>query len=141
MTAQEYRDEALLMLKALFEEPCGKLAEAVKVLVLELIEDRRKTRRRAREGLARWRNRTRRLPGNCPYGYRKTPDGTALQVEPSEQAIIETIQRLRAKHYTTRAIATDLNAQGLRTRSGSRWRHEYISRILRTHYVRQAQAS
>jgi recombinase len=68
--------------------------------------------------------------GNIAYGYRLAADGSHLEPEPHEQAVIAMIQHLRERRRTLRAIAAELNATGLRTRRGTAWRLEHIARIL-----------
>jgi recombinase len=68
--------------------------------------------------------------GNLAYGYRLDADGCHLEPEPHEQTVIAKIRHLRDRRRTLRAIAADLNATGLRTRSGTSWRLEHVARIL-----------
>ncbi len=64
--------------------------------------------------------------GTIPLGYRLAPDGVHLDTEPAERAMLDKIRELRASGYTLRQIADELNRQGLRTRCGSQWRHQYV---------------
>ena len=64
-----------------------------------------------------------------PFGYRLAPDEVRLEPALDEQRIITRIGELRAAGYSLRAIAGALNRQGLTTRSGSSWRHQYIAAV------------
>src|ERR1022692_1521370 len=69
--------------------------------------------------------------GNAPYGFRLAADGKHVEPEPGEQAILERIQRLRKSGQSLRKIAEELNHNGVLTRQGSPWRHEYVVRLLK----------
>ena len=69
--------------------------------------------------------------GNAPYGFRLAADKRHVEPEPGEQAILERIQRLRKSGKSLRKIAEQLNRMKIRTRQGSRWRHEYVARLLK----------
>ena len=69
--------------------------------------------------------------GNAPYGFRQAADKRHVEPEPGEQAILERIQRLRKGGKSLRKIAEQLNRLKIRTRQGSRWRHEYVARLLK----------
>lgn len=69
--------------------------------------------------------------GNAPYGFRLATDGKHVEPEPGEQAILERIQRLRKGGKSLRKIAEELNRNGILTRQGSHWRHEYVVRLLK----------
>ena len=64
--------------------------------------------------------------GTIPLGYRLAPDGVHLDPEPNEQAMLDKIRRRRASGCSLRQIADEMNRQGLRTRCGSLWRHQYV---------------
>jgi DNA invertase Pin-like site-specific DNA recombinase len=84
---------------------------------------------RTRDALHHMRSNGQRV-GNIAYGYRLAADGSHLEPEPHEQAVIAKIRHLRERRRTLRAIAADLNAIGLRTRRGTAWRLEHVARIL-----------
>jgi hypothetical protein len=44
---------------------------------------------------------------------------------------LERIHRLRKCGKSLRGIAEQLNRLDIRTRQGSRWRHEYVARLLK----------
>jgi DNA invertase Pin-like site-specific DNA recombinase len=64
--------------------------------------------------------------GNIAFGYQLAADGT-LTEHPDEQAALVIMRDCRAAGYTLRAIADELNRQGLTTRAGGPWRHEYVA--------------
>ena len=68
--------------------------------------------------------------GTLPYGFCLASDGT-LNPEPTEKAILAKIEQLREAGYSLRAIADQLNSDGILTRRGSPWRHQYIDNLLR----------
>jgi DNA invertase Pin-like site-specific DNA recombinase len=69
--------------------------------------------------------------GNVPYGYSLAEDGQTLLANPEEQQVLTLIRDLRESQQSLRSIASQLNAQKFRTRSGAAWRHEYVVKLLR----------
>jgi DNA invertase Pin-like site-specific DNA recombinase len=69
--------------------------------------------------------------GNLPFGYQVGADGDTLLPHPDEQHALAIIRECRAAGFTLRAIAAELNRQGISTRRGSQWRHEYVAGILK----------
>jgi len=69
--------------------------------------------------------------GNVPFGYSLADDGQTLLACYEEQEVLATIRNLRRGESSLRAIASELNARGLRTRSGAAWRHEYVANLLK----------
>ena len=67
--------------------------------------------------------------GNIQFGYRLCADGKHLEPNPSEQAMLDEIRKLRQGGATLRGIAAALNNRGHRTRRGSAWRLEHVARI------------
>ncbi len=53
--------------------------------------------------------------GTVPFGYRAAADGLHLEADPAEQGILSRIRELKVGGYTIRAIAEELNRQGLTT--------------------------
>jgi DNA invertase Pin-like site-specific DNA recombinase len=86
---------------------------------------------RTRDALSHKRSNGERV-GNIAYGYRLSSDGTHLEADEDEQAVVVRIATLRRARKTLREIARDLNQRGCRTRRGSEWRHEYVKRIMDT---------
>ena len=83
---------------------------------------------RTRDAMGHKRRQCERI-GNIAFGYRLAADGVHVEPDDTEQAALARIRELRPS-YTLREIARDLNEQGLRTRRGSAWRHEYVKRIV-----------
>ena len=69
--------------------------------------------------------------GNIAYGYRLSAESRHLEPDPSEQAALAPIRKLRRRGNTLRGIAAILNQQGHRTRRGSEWGLESVARIVR----------
>jgi site-specific DNA recombinase len=80
--------------------------------------------------------------GHAPYGYRAPKAGSNLDVPISqklplvmdrqEQALLRRIVQLREKEeLSLRKIAARLNKEGIKTRGGSAWKHQYIDKLLR----------
>lgn len=88
-------------------------------------------RERIRASLAERRSRGERV-GNVPFGYRLAADGVHLEVDPREQAIVEEVRRLRASGLSQRAIAAELEASGVRGRTGAPLRQTQVATILKT---------
>ncbi len=86
---------------------------------------------RTRDAMSNKRSNGERV-GNIAYGFvRLGANGQHLEPDPQEQAVLIAIRDLRAKCYTLRGIAAELNDRGLRTRRASAWRLEHIARIVR----------
>jgi len=67
--------------------------------------------------------------GNIQFGYRLCADGKHVEPDPSQQAVLDEIRRLRQSGHTLRGIAAALNHRGHRTRRRSAWRLEHVARI------------
>src|SRR5277367_4888330 len=80
---------------------------------------------RTRDAMSHKRSQGERV-GNVAYGFRLASDGQHLEPEPAEQAALAEVQRLRHQGHTLRAIATELNRAGHRTRRGTEWRLESV---------------
>ena len=84
---------------------------------------------RTRDALSHKRSNGERI-GNVPLGYRLASDGIHIEEDPQEQAVLKKILHLRSRGCTLREIAQKLNAQKIKTRAASAWRHQYVARIL-----------
>lgn len=84
---------------------------------------------RTKAGLARKREKGERL-GVVPYGKRIAADGVHLIDNLTEQAVIATVQELRASGLSLRAIAAELNRRGLTNRAGGRFMATQVVRML-----------
>jgi site-specific DNA recombinase len=69
--------------------------------------------------------------GTLPFGYRLAADGSHLEADPAEQAILFRIRELKSAGFTTRQIAEELNLHGFTTRRGTGWRFQYVAEALR----------
>jgi len=70
--------------------------------------------------------------GNAPYGYQVSEDRKHVEPhQPEQPTVLRRIRHLRRHGTSLRRIAAKLNRQGIRTRSGGTWRHEYVARVLR----------
>ena len=83
---------------------------------------------RTRDAMSHKRTNGERV-GNIQFGYRLGADGKHIEPDPSEQAVLDEIRRLRQVGATLRGIAAALNHRGQRTRRGSTWRLEHVARI------------
>lgn len=78
--------------------------------------------------------------GDVPYGYRVSD--SRLIPHPTEQGVIEEIQRLRGLNYSLRRIASALEKKGIRTKTGRKhWNPKTIATILAREGSRDAQAA
>jgi Recombinase len=57
-------------------------------------------------------------------------DGIHIEPDPTEQASLAAIRRLRLGGYSLRAVADTLNRSGHRTRRGTQWRLESVVRAI-----------
>lgn len=67
--------------------------------------------------------------GKAPYGYRRDKEG-GLEVVPEEAAIVRRIFALNKQGMGTKAIAAQLNAEGIPTRGGRPWIFSTIQGML-----------
>jgi DNA invertase Pin-like site-specific DNA recombinase len=68
--------------------------------------------------------------GRVPFGYVLAGDGIQLVEDAAEQAALKTIRELRSAGESMRAIADELNRQGVPTKGGKPWHYGTIQRIL-----------
>jgi DNA invertase Pin-like site-specific DNA recombinase len=69
--------------------------------------------------------------GNVAYGSQLAADGVHLEANAAEQQILARIRSLRAAGATLREIAETLNREGVMTRRGTPWKHQYVAALLR----------
>jgi predicted ArsR family transcriptional regulator len=67
--------------------------------------------------------------GRIPFGYQLGADGRTLEPHADEQRALGMLRELRAAGHTLRAVADELNRQGVRTRSGAAWKHQYVANL------------
>jgi site-specific DNA recombinase len=68
--------------------------------------------------------------GRVPFGYSLAADGIQLVEDAAEQAALKTIRELRSAGESMRAIADELNRQGVPTKGGKPWKHSTVQSIL-----------
>lgn len=78
---------------------------------------------RTRDALRHKRSQGQRV-GNIAFGSRLADDGQHLEPDPTEQAALAEIRRLRGEGATLRGIAAALNHRAYRTCRGTPWRLE-----------------
>ncbi len=59
--------------------------------------------------------------GQVPFGYDLAGDRVSLVRNRREQAVLGKLRRMRRAGWTWKRIAGELNARGIRTKSGKRW--------------------
>jgi site-specific DNA recombinase len=70
--------------------------------------------------------------GTLPYGYALAEDGAALAQNATEMTILARIRDLVAAGQSLRKIASRLNAEGFRTRTGREWGWTGVRHLART---------
>lgn len=60
-------------------------------------------------------------PDDIPYGLRISDDCSRLEVDPTENQVLQHMMDLLAQDFPYSSIVSDLNEKGLRTRDGSLW--------------------
>ena len=86
---------------------------------------------RTRMALAHKRTNGQRISGNLPFGYDLAPDRATLTENPDEQAILADIRAARASGRSLRWIADDLNRRNVPTKTGARWSHQVLAKMLK----------
>lgn len=86
-------------------------------------------RARTKAALAAKRARGERS-GEVPYGYRLGADGTSLEGDEAEQAVLTVVRELRGAGLSQRAIVAELAIRGLVSRAGRPFAKTQIARML-----------
>lgn len=68
--------------------------------------------------------------GEIPFGYVVTDDSKTLIPDLSEQRIISQVKELKAQGLSLRAIARELNEQGVKGKKGGTWQATQVKAIL-----------
>ena len=84
---------------------------------------------RTRDALAHKKAQGERV-GTVPFGHALAPNGVTLVPHEEEQRILRAIREHRTAGLTLQEMADALNAQGWRTRRGSRWRLRSVHHLL-----------
>jgi DNA invertase Pin-like site-specific DNA recombinase len=69
--------------------------------------------------------------GSIPYGYHLGADGQTLDTDAAEQEVIGAVMELDAAGLSLRSIASRLEGQGYRARSGGAFHPQTVSNILK----------
>src|SRR5207249_63499 len=85
---------------------------------------------RTRAALAAKRRRGERVSGAIPYGYTLGGDGRTLEPMGDEQQTLQAVRQLHHEGQSFQAIANALNQTGLRTRTGTPWRRQYVCNLV-----------
>jgi len=101
------------------------------VLVAAAEMERGRIRERCNEGRKRRRAEGRRI-GQVPYGYDLAKDGKNLVPNESQQEALKLVSCLRARGESLRAIATELNKQGIPAKKGGPWTYGQVQSALTT---------
>ncbi len=70
------------------------------------------------------------LRTEIPYGLRAVPHSAGLEVDPGERRILERMLDLIVTEKSFREVTDELNRQGFRTRTGSRWTEVAVFNML-----------
>jgi site-specific DNA recombinase len=72
------------------------------------------------------------IGGNVPYGFDVLGEGREARLveNPQEQAILELIRKQKRGGKTTYAIAKYLNESGHQTKTGAKWSHVLVNKLL-----------
>ena len=92
--------------------------------------EREQIAERTRDALRHKRAQGFKTGGDVPFGFRLMRGGR-LEEHPAEQKALRHMKELRAKGYTLRAIAAELEREGYRTRRGlTHWQAQGVKRII-----------
>lgn len=107
--------------------PAGRFMLTVLVAAAEM--ERGRIRERCNEGRRARKSQGYRI-GEIPFGWDLGEGGRLVKVD-SEQEIIQRVRSLKAKGWSFRQIAEDLNRDGLRTKKGAAWTHVQVASVYR----------
>lgn len=69
--------------------------------------------------------------GSIPYGYRLGADGVTLETDEAEAEVVSAVRELDTAGLSLRSIASRLEAQGYRARSGGTFHPQTVANILK----------
>lgn len=116
--------------EVLQDDPDDPMRRAMRQMAGVFFElERAVIRKRLRDGRAMKRASGGYIGGTAPYGYAVTEEGT-LEPVGEEQAVIARASALRADGLSLRAVASALDTDGIRPRSGGRWHPTTVVRML-----------
>jgi len=96
----------------------------------QMLRDEQRRVRRNKQTLKAKRSRGEVTGGHPRFGFRVAADGVHVESDPVEQSIIGQVKQLAAQGLHATAIARRLSDAGARTRTGSRFTHKQVQRIL-----------
>lgn len=105
----------------------GKLAFGIQVQVAQYERDVISERTKA---VLQWKKKNGQDLGTAPLGF-EMKDKKFYEVA-AELQVVREIKRLRRKHFTFRAIARQLNEEGIATKQGKRWHPGTVHKIVRS---------
>lgn len=106
----------------------GRMVLTVLAAMYQL--EREQIGERTRDALRHMRAQGRKTGGDVPYGFRLAAGGRLVE-DAAEQKALRHMRELRAKGYTLRDIAAELEREGYRTRRGLvHWQARSVQRIL-----------
>jgi len=108
--------------------PTGKFFITVMAGAAEL--ERNLINERCNEGRKVRKAEGRRI-GEIPFGYTLAEDGKTLLQNPQEQEALSLVRSMKAKGFTLRQIADELNSRGYKAKKGGRWTHGQVQSVLR----------
>ena len=68
--------------------------------------------------------------GDIPYGYQLAGDGVHLEPMAAEQGVMRQARELRGAGLSLRAVAAELEARGLMSRTGRRFAATQVARMV-----------
>lgn len=86
---------------------------------------------RTRAAMAHMKARREYTGGKPPYGWRLRADGRTLEEDPGEQAVMAEAQVARARGLTLREVVAHLDAEGMRSRRGTRFSLSAVSKMVK----------
>jgi DNA invertase Pin-like site-specific DNA recombinase len=105
--------------------PDGWLSFAMKAFLGEM--ERRQVKYRTKKAME-YKKQQGNIVGAIPYGHRR--NGNGLELDESEQAVIQFINSLYLKSYKLKNICAVLHEKGIRTRKSKQFTPEQVRRII-----------
>jgi len=108
--------------------PIGKFFITIMAAAAEL--ERNLINERCNEGRKARKAEGKRI-GEVPYGWRLAEDGKTLVQNSQEQEALALIHSMKAKGFTLRQIADELNTRGYKAKKGGAWSFGQVQSVLR----------
>jgi len=111
------------------DTPDGRL---IRSLMLAIAEYQREIiRARTRAAMRRYQREGRRMSQQCPFGWKLDPnDNKRMVKDEEERGVIDIVVMYYKKGKPLREIARTLTEKGTKNRSGKKWHHYQVKRIL-----------